>query len=217
MNSATGFSSNVTDLITFYRHHQYGDETFLADRHKREMQRIQFADDAFKWGLGFEIGKSSGMNYVGHGGGYPGFITYSLLVQQHKLVIIVLTNGINPFPQELAFGLMDILKIVADTEAQLTEENDADTKWLEKISGFYSVRWGPQLFQRVGNRMILMNPDVLRPSTAMSLGEQDGNTFRWVTGMQNGVFGESHVIEEIEGETVMTRGDVVTHPFKFDY
>ncbi|MFT5561721.1 MAG: CubicO group peptidase (beta-lactamase class C family) [Candidatus Azotimanducaceae bacterium] len=217
MNSATGFSSNVTDLIQFYRHHQLGNEAFLSDRDKREMQRPQFIDDAYKWGLGFELGNSSGMDYVGHGGGYPGFITYSLLCQQHKLVIVVLSNALNPFPQEIAFGLMDILNVVAANESKLTEPTGIDTAWLDKISGLYTMRWGNSLFQRIGNRMVMATPDVLRPSMAMSIGEQDGRDFRWVSGMQNGVFGESHTVDEQDGKVLLRRGALTLEPFDLDY
>jgi D-alanyl-D-alanine carboxypeptidase len=217
MNAATGFSSNVTDLIQFYRHHQLGNDSFLADRHKREMQRPQFIDGQFKWGLGFELGNSSGQDYVGHGGGYPGFITYSLLCQQHKLVVVVLSNALNPFPQEIALGLLDLLVCVADNESRLIAETDTDTDWLDSISGLYATRWGVNLFQRMGNRMVIAAPDALRPSTVMGLGVQKGTTFRWVTGPQNGPFGESHRVIEARGEVQWHRGASIAYPFSTDY
>jgi D-alanyl-D-alanine carboxypeptidase len=157
------------------------------------------------------------MDYVGHGGGYPGFITYSLLCQQHKLVIVVLSNALNPFPQEIAFGLMDILNVVAANESKLTEPTGIDTAWLDKISGLYTMRWGNSLFQRIGNRMVMATPDVLRPSMAMSIGEQDGRDFRWVSGMQNGVFGESHTVDEQDGKVLLRRGALTLEPFDLDY
>jgi CubicO group peptidase (beta-lactamase class C family) len=207
MNAATGFSSNVTDLIKFYRHHQFGNESFLADRHKREMQRPQFIDGLFRWGLGFELGNSSGLEYIGHSGGYPGFITFSLLCQQEKLTIVVLCNAITPFPEEIALGLVDILKVVSEQEAKLTSEVDTDPAWLDRISGFYASRWNHDLFQRIGNRMILMVPDVLRPSTAMTLCEQDGRKFTGVSGMQGAaVFGESFEVEKSDNKVTLRRG-----------
>ena len=123
----------------------------------------------------------------------------------------------NPFPQEIALGLLDLLVCVADNESRLIAETDTDTDWLDSISGLYATRWGVNLFQRMGNRMVIAAPDALRPSTVMGLGEQKGTTFRWVTGPQNGPFGESHRVIEARGEVQWHRGASIAYPFSTDY
>ena len=220
MNSATGFSSNVEDLLTFYQHHLYGNEDFLPDRLKREMQRLQFEDGMSKWGLGFALVEFGRYKTAGHGGGYPGFITYSMLNQEHKVVVVVLTNALNQFPQEIAGGLLGLLGTLHKMEGILTE-GDVDTARLDAISGFYSHRWGPSLYQRVGNRMMMLGGPAtafLQPGMVMLLGEQtDVDTFRWVKGPQNGPFGEtSKAVEDADGIT-WHEGDTVLRPFAFDY
>jgi len=105
MNSATGFSSNVPDLIQFYRHHLLGNEDYLPDRDKREMQRIQFIDKEYSWGLGFSVNRAGRSTLVGHGGGYPGFLTNSFMDQESKIIIVVLTNSLDGLPGEFAKGI----------------------------------------------------------------------------------------------------------------
>ena len=75
MNPATGMSSSVKDLITFYQAHFYGNNKLFADVFKREMQSIQFQDsqyafDQAHWGLGFRTRKMGKISYTGHSGGY---------------------------------------------------------------------------------------------------------------------------------------------------
>ena len=218
MNSATGFSSNVPDLIRFYRYHLFGDETFLPDRLKREMQRPQFLDGPVRWGLGFALGTVDGFKMAGHGGDYPGFITFSGVYQQHKLVIVLLTNAFNPYPQKLVNGIIDILNFVSINSATFSKDEQVDTAWLDEISGFYYDRWGTRLFQRVGNRMVLAAPDLLKPSMGMLVGEQsDRNHFKWVQGPKNGPFGESHEVVKDDGQIALTKGQQRLQRLTFSY
>jgi len=218
MNSATGFSTNVEDLIEFYRFHQFGNETFLEDRFKREMQRLQFSESTYRWGLGFEIGRLGGLHLVGHRGGYPGFITSSSLCQERKLIIVVFTSAINGPAFDLAAGINDMLNYAASNESKLLDEVDVDTQWLNDISGFYGNRWGVSLFQRLGSRMIDISPDLMTPSQGASLAEYEGdNSFRWVEGVQNGAFGELTSVEKVNGRWKLRQGESVSEPFSFEY
>jgi D-alanyl-D-alanine carboxypeptidase len=219
MNSATGFSSSVEELLRFYRHHQFGNESFLPDRLKREMQRVQYIDRAYSWGLGFSVNKMGKLDVVGHSGGYPGFITVSLLCQEKKLTVVVLTNAIDGPASDLAAGIVDILNLADRFGAEITEnDNDVDEAWLDDISGFYANRWGVSLFQRVGSRMITVPAGLMTPSTGAVLAEYQGdNEFRWVEGAQNGSFGESTFVEEVDGQHVLRDGEATLKPFTFSY
>ena len=93
MNSATGFSSNVVDLLRWYQAHRFGSGELLHDRSKREMQRLQFEGPETRWGLGFSLASHGGLEFATHGGGYPGFITYSGIEQANGIAIVVLTNA----------------------------------------------------------------------------------------------------------------------------
>ena len=84
MHSATGLSSTAEDLIKFYQAHIFGNDILFPDYIKREMQRIQFKSKIADWGLGFSITSLPNIEIAGHGGGYPGFITKSGIIQDQK-------------------------------------------------------------------------------------------------------------------------------------
>jgi CubicO group peptidase (beta-lactamase class C family) len=178
MNSATGFSSNVDDLLQFYRQHLYGNEDYLPDRLKREMQRVQFVDGDYTWGLGFSINNIDGTEIVGHSGGYPGFITVSFLCQKTKAVVVVLTNAIDGPAGDLGAGIMDIFGLAARHGELATGEIEADAAWLDDISGYYGDRWGVSLIQRVGNCMIGMPPGLVKPSLGATVAIHEDNKRR---------------------------------------
>ena len=219
MNSATGFSSNVEDMLRFYRHHHLGDASFLPDRLKREMQRVQFIDGAYSWGLGFSVNKVDGREYVGHSGAYPGFITISLLDQKRKLTVVVLTNAIDGPAQELSVGILDILGLAAKHDDKISgDSTEFGGAWLDDISGLYASRWGVSLFQRLGSRMISLPPGLMRPSLGVMLAEQtDDNKFRWVEGAQNGPFGEVTSVEKDGDQYVLRDGEGLRRRFDFSY
>ena len=86
-----------------------GNNILFPDYIKREMQRIQFKAKDADWGLGFSITVTPEDKIVGHGGGYPGFITRSGLIQEKKIIIIVLTNAIDGPAITLFDGIKNIL------------------------------------------------------------------------------------------------------------
>lgn len=219
MNSATGFSSNVEDLIKFYRHHRMGNENFLADRLKREMQRVQFVDGDYSWGLGFSVNQTGKQQYVGHSGAYPGFITNSSMCQERELIVVVLTNAIDGPAAELATGIIDILNFAAAHESRISAAEDGtDEAWLDDISGFYANRWGTVLFQRLGGSMVAIPAGIPTPSLGALFSEQDDNNhFRWVLGIQSGLFGEKTIVEKDGDRYALRDGDSLLRAFDFEY
>ena len=97
MASATGFSSTATDLVRYAAAHVIGDSRVLTDDAKRQMQRAEWAvEGAASWyGLGLGIAEIGTRRVVGHGGGFPGFITRTWWDPVDGLAIAVLTNAID--------------------------------------------------------------------------------------------------------------------------
>lgn len=163
MHSATGLSSNVEDLIKFYRAHIFENDVLFPDYIKREMQRVQFKDKTVDRGIGFGIleakgGKIETTKIVGHGGGYPGFITQSGLSQKDKVVIVVLTNAVDGPAVTLALGINGILAHLKKEKEKFKLEKDKPVPDFKDIIGFYSSDWGISLFSQIGPKLVGLGP-----------------------------------------------------------
>jgi CubicO group peptidase (beta-lactamase class C family) len=178
MNSATGFSSNAVDLLRWYRAHRFGNGELLHDRSKREMQRVHFEEHDNSWGLGFSIVSVGGMQFASHGGGYPGFISYSGVEREHGLAVVVLTNaGDGP-----ARSLFDAIAKLA--ERALNGEFDGsppfDRHIADDLAGFYEHRWGISQVARVGSKLVAVDPIPQDPTLNFAvLDHVDQWTFRY--------------------------------------
>lgn len=178
MNSATGFSSNVVDLLRWYRAHRIGSGELLDDRSKREMQRVQFEGNATRWGIGFQLAKHGGLDVVSHGGGYPGFITYSGLAPDQGVALVVLTNAIDGNARVLFDGIATLLGRALDGD--FAGEPGFDVEAADSIAGFYEDRWSLTQVGRIGSRVVIGAPTLENPNAGlMVLDHVDGLTFRY--------------------------------------
>jgi CubicO group peptidase (beta-lactamase class C family) len=163
MAPATGFSSTTDDLIKFYKAHQFGNDVLFPDYIKREMQSTQFHIKDFERGLGFSIIRSGDDRLVGHGGGYPGFITLSRLNQDQKLILVVLTNAIDGPAYTLLEGIEKIIQEITDKKDKFQSTTDENSDDFEDIVGFYASDWGTILFSHIGSRLVSINPGLDNP------------------------------------------------------
>ncbi|MDH5373380.1 MAG: beta-lactamase family protein [Acidimicrobiia bacterium] len=193
MNAATGFSSNVDDLLRWYQAHLLGNDRLLNDWDKREMQRLQYEDRTYRWGIGFEHTKVADLGFVGHGGGYPGFITFSSLNQEHQLAIAVLTNAIDG-PAGIFFeGIAKLLAKALEDDF----EGDLDAS-IDRFTGFYADRWHVELVDRVGGALVSMNADSADPNLTLETNEHvEGARFRAPITLAISSPGEEFWFEEV--------------------
>lgn len=178
MNSATGFSSNVHDLLRWYQAHRFGSGELLHDRSKREMQRVQFEGPDTRWGLGFSIVEHGGLAFATHGGGYPGFITYSGVEQRHGIALVVLTSSTDG-PARAVFD--GIAKLVAQAlEGRFDGQPPFDAATADRLAGFYEDRWAITQVARVGAKLVVLSPVPQDPTATLSvLDHIDDLTFRY--------------------------------------
>lgn len=190
MNSATGFSSTVDDLLRWYRAHRLGSGELLADRTKREMQRLQFEGEEIRWGLGFSLDEVAGFDFVTHGGGYPGFITFSGIEQEHGLAIVVLTNAGDGAARALFDG---VAKLAAKAIAgDYDGDPPFDPATADAVTGFYEHRWGISQVARVGAKLMILDPVSLDPTAGLSvLDHVEDWSFRYPTTHPIGSPGET--------------------------
>jgi len=163
MNSATGLSSTVEDLIKFYQAHLFGNDILFPDYIKREMQRTQFKGKVLEKGLGFSIERIGNTNLVGHGGGFPGFITQSGLIQDQKIVIIVLSNAVDGPAYILLEGIVRILNKLKKNEEEFLVKEQENRPDFSSIIGFYANDWGTSLYSQIGSKLVGISPGLDNP------------------------------------------------------
>jgi len=221
MHSATGFSSTVGDLIKFYRAHMFGNDALFPDHIKREMQRTQFKDKKAEWGLGFMMVELDGVKMVGHGGGYPGFITFSGLVQEQKLIVVILTNAIDGPPATLFEGIGAIFGHVAKKAQDFMPKPGAEAEVpdFSDVVGFYASHWGTILFSQVGTKLISIEPSLDAPLESFQIYEhEEANTF--VPGPDLAMASPGQPISFIDGpdgEKILESQGAQLSRFKFSY
>ncbi len=111
LSPATGFYATAEDLCRYAAAHFMGGDTLLGDAAKREMQQpywaIAQADE--RYGLGFVVVDIGERRMIGHGGGFPGHATRTLIDPTDRLVVTVLTNETGAPAAVLARAIVTIL------------------------------------------------------------------------------------------------------------
>jgi CubicO group peptidase (beta-lactamase class C family) len=112
MAAATGLTSTVEDMAKFvsaqFRKGPRGGDQILSTASLREMHRVRMLENTWArgQGIGFSVSRVDGKLYVGHGGGYPGHTTNTLIQLDSKVGVIVLTNTNDSDPGDIAQQLM---------------------------------------------------------------------------------------------------------------
>ncbi|MFX0081700.1 MAG: serine hydrolase domain-containing protein [Candidatus Hodarchaeota archaeon] len=174
MRAATGLSSTVEDLTKFYQAHMFGNEILIPDYIKREMQRTEFKEFEGEYGFGFFLQKIGESTLVGHGGGYPGFVTQSGLIQDQKIVVVILSNAVDGSADILLNGIVGILnKLKKDKEKFLVKEQE-DRSDFSSIIGFYgSGDWATPLYSQIGSKLVSIAPGLDNPIEIFIIYEHD--------------------------------------------
>ena len=210
MAAATGFYANAQDLVTYFSAHFLGDERLLSDVSKRQMQHPLW--DAHRggerYGLGLSVVKVGDRELVGHGGGFPGFITHSLADTTAGLAISVLTNAIDGPAQLLAKAGLRLIDL-AGAEPRPPEEPIS----LSRFTGRFASLWGVTDVALLGGRLFGLSPTATDPvEDAVPLHPVDERTLRIAGGSGYGAYGEPMTfafsedgrVEKIRGESGLT-------------
>jgi D-alanyl-D-alanine carboxypeptidase len=193
LDAAAGVTSTAEDLVSYFGAHALGEGRLLSDRAKRLMQRTANVVDPSKadgpsYGLGMAAECLDEHRVVGHGGGYPGHITRSLLDPETGLVVVALTNAIDGPASQLAAG---VLKLVDDALAHPATDGSPFSDVLDR-AGRYQNLWGMLDIGVVGSRLLATHPAEWDPlDGADELEVIDHDTFRIVAGSGYSSIGES--------------------------
>jgi CubicO group peptidase (beta-lactamase class C family) len=209
--SATGFFGNACDLVTYFSAHLPGDDRLLSDKSKREMRHPLWptaADDKARYGLGLAVTKVGDRDVFGHGGGYPGHITRTLVDGERRLVVSVLTNSIDGTAGQLAETALKLIDLASSKER-------GDATGLARFTGRFANLWGVTDFALLGGRLYATDPASPDPTTEPQPLEVDDDTLRVTGGSGYGSYGESYRFTfDSDGQVESIRGSsgLTLHP-----
>jgi len=195
MAAATGVTSNLEDMAKFvsaqFRRGPRGGAQVVSTGSLREMHRVRSVEE--NWmsgtGLGFDISRIKDRTYVGHGGGYPGNTTQTLIQLDDKVGVIVLTNTNDSNPSDIARQLMATVGQAVAKASASKPKTVWDPSWA-RFAGLYRGRGGDSHVVLLNEKLVIITPNapnVDNPITLEPLGE---GRFRFVAPTGGGAVGE---------------------------
>ena len=156
MAAATGFYSTCADLLRYASSHFMGNEEILSDRSKREMQQPFWAvGDGSFYGLGMAVKDVGARRLVGHGGGFPGHTTLTLIDSHSRLASVVMMNQSGGPAHELGENTVKIIDLALSQGAPTADEAGR----LDRFTGRFWSTWGPTDIVRFGDALLLLAPE----------------------------------------------------------
>jgi CubicO group peptidase (beta-lactamase class C family) len=212
LSPATGFYSTAQDLCRYASAHWMGDARLLTDASKREMQQpywnIEQADE--RYGLGFSVREIGKRRLVGHGGGFPGQSTRTLIDPLDRLVVVVLSN--TNASDGLAAPLAETVVKIIDYALEHAGLRSAAA---ERYTGRFASMGGVIDIAAFGDTLVATSPETDDPVARVTeLCIVDENTLRVDKGGGYGAPGEP-VRYERDGHGNPTRvvaGGVSAYP-----
>jgi CubicO group peptidase (beta-lactamase class C family) len=217
MASATGITSTVGDMAKFvsaqFRTGRTGGSQILNTGSLREMHRVRSVENNWMSGtaIGFGVSRVGDKLYIGHGGGYPGYTTQTLIQLDSKVGVIVLTNTNDSNPNDIARQLMtSVGDAVAKASARVVEKPKSvawDPSWA-RFAGLYRGRGGDTQVVLLNNRLVSMSPNAANLDNVVTLEPLGDGRFRMISPSGGGPVGEVVRFIEEGGRVVrMITGD----------
>lgn len=196
MAAATGVTSTVEDMAKFvsaqFRRGARGGSQIVSTGSWREMHRVRSVEEDWTsgTGLGFDISRIKDRTYVGHGGGYPGNTTNTLIQLDDKVGVSVLTNTNDSNPGDIARQLMATVgQAVAKAAAPKPAAVAWDPAWA-RFAGLYRGRGGDSAVVLLNQKLVLITPNATNVDNPVTLEPLGGGRFRFVAPTGGGVVGE---------------------------
>ncbi|MEO8663564.1 MAG: serine hydrolase domain-containing protein [Bryobacteraceae bacterium] len=214
MGAATGITSNVEDMAKFvsaqFRTGKMGGAQILSTPSLREMHRVRVLENDWTRGnaIGFAISRVNGKVYAGHGGGYPGYTTQTLIQLDSKVGVIVLTNTNDSNPGDIAQQLMNTVgEAVAKASASAAKPPAWDPSW-SRFAGLYRGEFGDSEVIELNQRLVIITPNALSLDNPVRLEPLGNGQFRYAAAAGGGPVGETVRFVEEGGRVVrMITGD----------
>ena len=208
MAPATGITSTVEDMAKFvslqFRKGKPGGPQILSTGALREMHRVRVLENNWQRGnaIGFAVQREKDRVYVGHGGSYPGFKTQTLIQLDDKVGVIVLTNGDDSVPSDLAMHLMQTVgAAVAKASAPPAKPVSWNPAW-SRFAGLYRSLGGDTQVVELNQRLVLIDPTGANPETQTRLIPLGNDRFRFEAVSGGSAVGETVRFTEENGRVV---------------
>ncbi len=215
MAPATGITSTVEDMAKFvalqFRKGKVGGSQILSTGALREMHRVRVLENNWTRGnaIGFAVNREGGKVYVGHGGSYFGYKTQTVIQLDEKVGVIVLTNGDDSQPNQIAQRLMETVgEAVAKATAPATQPAVPwDPAW-SRFAGLYRSFGGDTEVVELNQRLVMFDPTSTGSDAPVNLIPIGNGQFRYEAPTGGGVVGETVRFVEENGKVVrMFTGD----------
>jgi CubicO group peptidase (beta-lactamase class C family) len=214
MAAATGITSTVEDMAKFvsaqFRKGPRGGRQILSTGSLREMHRVRMLENNWTTGngVGFAVNRIRDKLYVGHGGGYPGYTTQTLIQLDSKVGVIVLTNTNDSNPFDIALQLMST---VGETVAKATAVEPKVIAWdpsWARFAGLYRSRGGDSQVILLNERLVIITPNAPNLDNPIRLEPIGNGQFRYLAPGGGGPVGEVVRFVEEGGQVArMVTGD----------
>ena len=204
MAAATGITSTVEDMARFvsaqFRRGPRGGDRILSTASLREMHRVRSLENDWTagTGIGFAVQRVGGKTMVGHGGGYPGYTTNTLISPADRVGVIVLTNAADAAPADIARQLMNTVgAAVAKATAAKPTPVAWDPAWARFAGLYRSPTGGDQHVVLLNQRLAMVSPTATNLDVVAQLEPIGGGRFRLVLPTGGAAVGEVvHFVEE---------------------
>jgi len=214
MGAATGITSNVEDMAKFvsaqFRRGKRGGNQILNTGSLREMHRVRSMENDWSsgYGIGFSNSRIKDKVWVGHGGGYPGYTTQTLIQLDDKVGVIVLTNTNDSDPGAIA---RQLATTVGAAVAKASQKKEAVVAWdpaWERFAGIYRGEFGDTQVILMNKALVSITPNGSNVDNPVKLEPIGGGRFRMVAPSGGGPVGEVvRFVEENGKVTRMITGD----------
>ena len=214
MGPATGITSNVEDMAKFvelqFRTGPVGGAQILSTGALREMHRVRMMENDWTRGnaIGFSITRVKDKLYAGHGGSYMGYKTQTTIQLDSRVGVIVLSNGDDSNPGDIATHLMQTVgEAVMKASASPAKLISWDPKW-SRYAGLYRNLFRDTQVVEINQRLVMFAPNGLDPETQSKLIPLGNGQFRVEAATGGGPVGEIVSFVEANGKiTRMNLGD----------
>ena len=157
---ATGVLSTAAETARFFAQLAPDSaDSVLSVASRREMTRphwrVPHAAAERSYGLGVISGRTDGLDWFGHSGGFPGTLTRTCVVPEHRLAVSVFTNAIDGPSDAWMEGVLHIL-------ARFAREGAPDPALLDWRGRWWSL-WRAVDLVPAGRKVLVAMPALGKP------------------------------------------------------